>query len=320
MAGGNLRGAALGLLAFALFSTQDVIVKILGASYSPVQILFFAGLLGFPLTTLILLRDASGETLIPRHPWWMALRTAAVMATGLSAFYAFSVLPLAQVYAVVFATPLLITLLSIPVLGERVRLRRWLAVLVGLAGVIVVLRPGQTTPGLGHLAALTAATGGALAAVIVRRIGAEERSIVMLLYPMMGNFVVLGLALGLVYRPMPALDFGALGAIAVLALMATAAIIAAYKTGEAVIVAPMQYSQILWATLYGALIFGERPDAATFAGAAIIIASGLYILLRESRVGVSVNRPVSATRSRPETGVSPRVSLVLRRMARRGAP
>ena len=320
MTGGNLKGAALGLLAFALFSSQDVLVKLLGASYSPVQILFFAGLLGFPLTTLILLRDASGGTLIPRHPWWMALRTAAVMVTGLSAFYAFSVLPLAQVYAIVFATPLLITVLAIPVLGERVRLRRWLAVLVGLIGVIVVVQPGRTDLGLGHLAALMAATGGATAAVIVRRIGAGERSIVLLLYPMMGNFVVLGLALGLVYRPMPALDFGAMAAIAVLALMATAAIIAAYKTGEAGIVAPMQYSQILWATLYGAVIFGERPDGATYLGATLIIASGLYILLREGRSGVSANRPVSATRSRPETGVSPRVSLVLRRIGKHESP
>lgn len=317
MPGGNLRGAGLALLAFALFSTQDVIVKTLGAGYSPVQILFFSGLLGFPLTTVILLRDASGGTLIPRHPWWTGLRSAAVMATGLSAFYAFSVLPLAQVYAVVFATPVLITVMAIPVLGERVRLRRWLAVLAGLIGVVIVLRPGQTAPGAGHLAALTAAMGGALAAVIVRRIGEEERSIVLLLYPMVGNFVVLGLGLFVVYRPMPPADFAAMAAIAVLALSATGAIIAAYKAGEAAVVAPMQYSQIIWATIYGAIFFGERPDGATLTGAAIIIASGLYILVREGRAGVSRNRPVSATRSRPETGVVPRVSVLLRWMSRK---
>ena len=153
----NARGALLALLAFGIFATHDVFIKVLGSSYSPVQIVFFSVLLSFPLTTMMLMRDAQPGTLLPRHPGWMALRTAASVLTAISAFYAFSVLPLAQVYAIIFASPLLITVLAIPVLGEVVRLRRWLAVLVGLAGVIVVLRPGSTELGLGHLAALAAA-------------------------------------------------------------------------------------------------------------------------------------------------------------------
>jgi len=90
--------------------------------------------------------------LIPRHPWWLALRTAAAVATGISAFYAFSVLPLAQVYAIIFASPLMITILA--------------AVLVGLAGVMVVLQPGTTELTLGHAAALTVAVSGAIAAIV----------------------------------------------------------------------------------------------------------------------------------------------------------
>ncbi|MFT4743065.1 MAG: drug/metabolite transporter (DMT)-like permease, partial [Yoonia sp.] len=136
----NARGALIALLAFAIFSTHDVAIKVLGANYSPIQIVFFSVVLSFPLATIMLMRDSTQGTLIPRHPWWVALRTLAAVVTGFTVFYAFSNLPLAEVYAILFAAPLLITVLAIPVLGETVRLRRWIAVIVGLIGVIVVLR------------------------------------------------------------------------------------------------------------------------------------------------------------------------------------
>ncbi len=179
----NAKGALLALLAFGIFATHDVFVKTLGAIYSPIQIVFFSVLFSFPLATVMLMRDAKPSTLLPRHPWWMALRTIASVAIAVSAFYAFTVLPLAQTYAILFASPLLITILAIPVLGETVRLRRWLAVIVGLTGVMVVLQPGAAELTLGHAAALTAAVGGSIASIIVRRIGADERPVVMLLYP-----------------------------------------------------------------------------------------------------------------------------------------
>lgn len=309
----NVKAALISLASFAAFSTHDVIIKALGGTYSPIQIVFFSVLLGFPLTTLMLIGDASGEGLWPRRPVWSGLRTFAVVVTGFSAFYAFSVLPLAQTYAILFATPLLITILSVPILGETVRLRRWIAVIAGLIGVLIVLRPGHTALSLGHLAALTAAFGAATAAIIVRKIGGQERSMVLLLYPMLANVIVMGALLGFVYEPMPALHLGGLALIAGLGLLATLGQIIAYKTGEAVIVAPMQYSQMLWAILYGYLLFQERVDAMTLLGAAVIIASGLYILLREGRAAVSENRPVLRSRSRPETGTAPRVSTLLHR-------
>lgn len=308
----NTKGALLALLAFAIFSTHDVIVKSLGADYSPVQIVFFSVLLGFPWVTLMLIRDASTGNLRPVHPWWTALRTIATTVTGISAFYAFSTLPLAQVYAILFAAPLIITLLSIPILGERVRLRRWVAVLVGLSGVLVVLRPGSEALTLGHLAALMAAIGGALASIIVRKIGKDERNVVLLIFPMMTNFVVMGAALPFVYQPMPIEHFGGLAIMSILALLASALVIQAYKAGEAVIVAPMQYSQIIWATVFGLMLFDEALDLPTIIGASIIIASGLYIVLREGRSSASENTPVLRTRSRVETGTSMRISPLLR--------
>lgn len=308
----NVKGALFALLAFGVFSTHDVIVKVLGGIYSPFQIVFFSVLLSFPLATVMMMRDAKPGTLVPVHPWWLALRTGAAVVTGVSAFYAFSVLPLAQVYAILFAAPLLITVLAIPVLGEKVRLRRWLAVLVGLIGVLVVLRPGQTDLTLGHLAALAAAVGGSLASIVVRKIGNEERPVVMLLYPMVVNFVLMACALPFVYIPMPIEHLGMLAVIATFAWIASRLVIAAYQNGEAAIIAPMQYSQIIWATIFGLLFFDETIDQATGIGAGIIIASGLYIVLRESRSGNSENTPVLRTRSRSETGTTPRVSLFMR--------
>ena len=310
--GQNARGALLALLAFAIFATHDVIVKTLGASYSPVQIVFFSVLFGFPLFTLMLIRDAKPGTLRPVHPWWTLTRTIAAVITGVTAFYAFSTLPLAQTYAILFAAPLLITVLSIPILGERVRLRRWAAVIVGLCGVIVVLRPGVTELTLGHAAALVAAVCSSLASIIVRKIGPDERSVVLLLYPMLANFVLMGAALPLVYVPMPITHVAGLALMSAMAFVASALMIAAYKAGEAVIVAPMQYSQILWATAFGALLFNETPDIYTGIGATIIILSGLYIVLREGTQRASENRPVLRNRSRFETGTWLRVGLFLK--------
>lgn len=313
----NVKGAISALLSFAIFATHDVVVKFLGEHYSAVQIIFFSVLLSFPLVTVMLMRDRTDGHLRPNHPWWTALRTLSTVITGVSAFYAFSVLPLAQTYAILFAAPLLITLLAIPILGEKVGIRRGLAILVGLIGVMIVLRPGGSTLGLGHAAALAAAVFSSLASVIVRKIGKDERSVVLLLYPMMANFVVLGAALPFVYRPMPVQHFGMLGIIALFGFVATLLIIHAYRNAEAVIVAPMQYSQMVWAVIFGAAIFSETVDIYTIVGASVIIASGLYIVAREGNSTASKNRPVLESRSRPETGTMPRISLMLLRRERR---
>ena len=294
----SVRGSLLAILAFGIFATHDVLVKYLGGSYAPFQIVFFSVLFGFPFVTLLLLRDATQANLIPKHPWWTAFRTLASVITGFCAFYAFSVLPLAQTYAILFAAPLLITLLAIPMLGETVGWRRAVAVFVGLGGVLVVLQPGQTELSLGHGAALLAAFSGAFASLIVRKIGREERSVVLILYPMMANFILMGAAMPYVYQPMPGLDLGALAVIAALALLATYCLIRAYRIASAVMVAPMQYSQILWASLFGALLFDESLEMATMLGSAIIIASGIYIVLREGKGGGSSTTPVLRTRTR----------------------
>ncbi len=313
----NLSGPLFALLAFGIFATHDVVVKYLGGVYSPFQIIFFTTLFSFPLVTFMLMRDATEGHLIPKFPGWMALRTLSAVMAAAAAFYAFSTLPLAQVYTIIFASPLLITLLAIPVLGEKVGLHRMFAVIVGLAGVVVVLRPGSSVLELGHLAALGTAVFGALASVIVRRIGRDERTVVLMLYPMAANFVVMGALLAFVYKPMPVEHLGATAVISLLGFAGGLLLIAAYRNGDAAIVAPMQYSQILWATGYGFLLFDETVDRETLIGAGIIIASGIYIVAREARLGAKSQTPVLRTRSRGPTAASFRISPLLRRMRQR---
>ncbi|WP_417272844.1 DMT family transporter [Celeribacter halophilus] len=309
----NITGAFYALAAFAVFSTHDVVIKFLGGTYAPFQIIFFSTLFSFPLVMFMLIRDRSEGHLRPVHPWWTLFRTLAAMCNTLAAFYAFSVLPLAQVYALIFATPLVITILSIPVLGERVGFHRWAAVVMGLVGVMVVLRPGTTEITPGHLAALSCAGFGAFASVVVRKVGREERTAVLMLYPLIANFLVMGLAMTFFYKPLPLLDLGGIGMVSILGFSGGVILIFAYRASEAAIVAPMQYSQIIWATIFGYFIFGEKVDLPTVVGASIIILSGLYIVFRESRGGHSDNTPVLRTRSRASSAASFRISPFVRR-------
>jgi S-adenosylmethionine uptake transporter len=304
----NLFGALLSLAAFAIYASNDVIVKFLGASYSPFQTIFFSVLFSFPLVLLILITDRNDGNLLPRHPVPTIIRSALTVAGALCGFYAFSVLPLAQAYPIVFAMPILITLFAIPLLGEKVGLHRGIAVAVGLIGVIIVVRPGSASLGLGHLAAISAATLGAANSVLVRKYGNAERTVVLMLYPMMANLIVAGMALPFVYIPMPVTHLGLLAAMAVLGLVAGMLAIAAYRRAPAIIVAPMQYSQIVWATIFGSLIFNESHDRVTVIGTSIVILSGIYIVLREGTPSVSKNRPVLETRSRYDLGLMPRLS------------
>lgn len=308
----GFRGPGFALLAFFLFSTHDVVIKSLGETYSPIQIVFFSTILGFPLATFLLMRDATKGNLIPKYPGWIAARTILAVIGAASVFYAFTALPLSQVYAIIFASPLVITVLAIPILGEKVGIHRWLAVIVGLVGVLIVVQPGTAKIELGHIAAMIAAVSSAAASVIIRRVGREERSVVIMLYPMMANVLVMGALLPLVYKPVSIEHLGGLTTIAVLGFIGGLCLISAYRNAEAAIIAPNQYSQIVWSVIFGALFFNEWPDANTAIGATVIILSGLYILLRETRSQSSQNTPVLRTRTRFETSTTPRLSPIIR--------
>lgn len=307
------QGAALGLLGFALYSTHDVIIKYLGGFYTPFQIIFFAVLFSFPLVTLYMLRSPKTGSLWPHHPVKMLIRVCSTTIVGFGAFYAFSVLPLAQVYALLFLTPIVVTILSVPILGERVGLHRIAAIIVGFIGVIIVLQPSVDALSWGHLTGLIAVLGGATNTLITRQIGQREKMSVMLLYPMLGNFLIMGLILPFVYVPMPLAHLQAIGLISILGFLAMMCLISAFQRSDAAIISPMQYSQIIWAGLFGVLVFDEAVTTSLLIGSTLIIASAVYIIQRERVKAQSLKPVLTDITSRPETGLRPRYSLLGRK-------
>ena len=305
----NLQGIFLSLAGFAIYSTHDVFIKYLGAFYSPFQILFFSVLFSFPLANLFMVGSARTGSLWPHHPVQMSLRVLATSVSGFCAFYAFSVLPLPQTYALLFLTPIFITLLSIPVLGERVGRHRGGSVLVGFIGVLIVLQPATSTLTLGHLSGVMAAIGAAMNSLITRKIGQKEKTAVMLLYPLFGNFILMGLFLPFIYVPMPATHIGVIALVSLLGFLAMFCIIGAYKASNASVIAPMQYSQILWAGFYGVLLFNDMITLSFIIGASLIIASGLYIVKREWQQTKSLQPVLGNGNFRPDVGLRPRFAL-----------
>ncbi|MEM5584609.1 DMT family transporter [Roseibium sp. AS2] len=301
------KGLIAALVAFAIFSSHDALIKTLGGSYPAFQIIFFSILFAFVPMSMLMLADKAVDNFRPRHPWLVLLRSCLTIISMSCGFYAFTALPLAEVYALLFAMPLLITAFSVPLLGETVRAQRWAAVVVGLIGVLIVLRPGLTAMSLGHLAALTAACANSLATILVRKLGGQERSVVLILYPMLLSMFAMSLTLPVVYVPVKLVDLGLMASIGFLSVIAQTFLISAYRAAPAAVVAPIQYSQIIWATLFGVLFFAETPDIYVAVGSTIIIASGIFVVWRESRENVSLQTPVLKTANpRFDTGPQPK--------------
>ncbi len=292
--GSMFKGVGYALAAFATFSTHDALIKSV-QGYSVFQVAFFVVLFSFVPFTFFLAVDQQKKSLRPALPGLVALRCLFTLGSLLCAFYAFSVLPMTEVYPLIFAAPVLITILAIPVLGEKVRLIRWVAIAAGLAGVLIVLRPGQSNFSLGHLAGLGAAASVALTAIVTRKIGAREHSGTLILYPMLVNFTVTGVFVIFHYQPMDGTTVLTLAAIGLLSVIAQTLLITAYRVSEAQFVAPMQYSQMIWAIIFGMLLFGDSPDRYVLIGSVVIILSGLLFVWRE--VVASVTQPILRTRN-----------------------
>jgi drug/metabolite transporter (DMT)-like permease len=303
----SLKGLVTALIAFGFFSTHDAIIKALGSSYPVFQIIFFSMLFAFVPISIIVLADKAVDNFRPHHPWLVLLRSLLAIVAMSCGFYAFTTLPLAEVYALLFAMPLLVTIFSVPLLGETVRMQRWAAVIAGLIGVLIVLRPGVTELTPGHFAALTAACASAMSSIVVRKIGGEERSAVLILYPMLVSLLAMSMTLPVVYVPIELGDLGLMAMIGFLSVAAQLFTIFAYRAAPAAFVAPIQYSQILWATLYGAVFFAETPDIYVAVGSSVIILSGIFVVWRESQENVSKRTPVlKAANPRFDAGPQPR--------------
>jgi S-adenosylmethionine uptake transporter len=281
-----VKGILLGLASYAAFSCGDAAVKGVGPRIPIFEIGFFAAL--FALFAMPFVRG-SGERwrdMFRLHrPGLVAVRAASGTLAGIFSVFAFTTLPLAEVYALIFVSPLFVTLLSIPFLGERIGWRRLLAVVVGFLGVLLVVRPGFRELMPGHLAAAAAALCGAITTVTLRALGPTERRITLMGTAMLASLAVNGVLMTFDYvRPHP-LDIGWLAFIGLCAATGHILVMAALRAAPANRVAPGQYSQIVWAIILGAIFFGEFPDPVAIAGIGLVTLSGLFTFMREEAKG-----------------------------------
>ena len=151
--------------------------------------------------------------------------------------------------------------------------------------------------------------GAATNSLITRRIGQREKMSVMLIYPMLGNFLIMGLIMPFVYEPMPLLHLGSIVVLAILGFLAMFFIVSAFKNANAAIIAPMQYSQILWAGFFGLILFGDQVTGSLVIGSILIIGSGLYIVKRELSQKKSLQPVLSDATFRPDSGLRPRFAI-----------
>ncbi|GAB4530241.1 MAG: DMT family transporter [Roseibium sp.] len=267
----------------ACLCVNDAIAKALTAGYSPLQILFLRNVIALPIAAVVALRMGGPEALRSHRPAAHLLRgTLWLLAAGMF-FTSFIYLGLAEATTLIFVMPVFVTAISAVVLREPVGWRRWSAVLVGFLGVLVVVRPGLGSFQAVSLLPVATALVYALLMLSARWVDPRESVWTMMLYLVGAGALLSSLVMPLVWVPVRTGDLWLFAGIAVFGTVGITLMTQAFRLAPAAVVAPFDYTALLWATLLGWLLWDEFPDGATFVGAAVIIASGIYIVWRERR-------------------------------------
>jgi drug/metabolite transporter (DMT)-like permease len=271
------------------FVTLDSTAKYLIQTYPVVQVIwarFF-----FHLLFVVLLMGPQLSTRIKsQNLLHQCLRSLFMFSTTVLFFVGISFLPLATASTIMFMSPVIVTLLSIPLLGEKVGPRRWVGIAIGFVGALVVMRPGTDSLQLSILVVLAAAFTNALYQVFTRKLGTRDSPMTSLFYTGVIGALVTTVVAPFYWQPVAAFDWllfvfaGIAGGIGHLCL------IRAFRYAPASVVAPFSYSSLLWATTFGFVLFGDLPGAWTLSGAALIIGSGLYIFHREQALKRSTSK------------------------------
>lgn len=279
----NGRGLLMMALGMFLFSAVDTMAKFLTDSLHPFQIVWTRQL-GLAAGALILIVWSAGRVIRTTHPRLQILRgTVAALSASLFIFGVAKV-PLADAVAVSFVAPFMVTVLGALILREAVGIRRWTAVTLGFIGALIVIRPGL---GVVHPAAgfvVLAAFFFAIRQIVSRALSDSDRTATTIVYTALVSVALLTVPVAFVWVTPEAGHIPILIAMALLAAAAEICVIKALELAMAVVVAPVQYTLILWGTFYGWMVFDQLPDGWTWAGTAIIVATGLYTLRREYMV------------------------------------
>lgn len=278
----RLRAIGLALAGIALFGLLDMQAKLLGGYY-PVLEVVWARYAGHCLLMLVILGPKHGMGLVRTRRLGMQLIRGVLLLLSTGFFFAaLSYLPLAEAAAIGFVAPLLVALLSIPILGEQVGWRRLTAIAVGFGGVILILRPGGSLFTPAALLPLGTAVTYGLYQIFTRQIGASENPVASLFYTSLVGAVATTLVVPFVWetpdwRHAPFfLSLGICGGVGHFLM------IRALQLAPVSLIAPFSYSAIVWSLTFGWLVFGQFPDQISLIGIAIVIGSGLYVAYRES--------------------------------------
>ncbi len=278
----SVQGILYMVAAVAVLAVMDAVMKVLSSRYSAFQVACLRGLMSIPFVLLwVYARDRSLTTLI-RVRWRFHLLRGVLAILMLSCFvFGLKTLPLSEAYALFFVAPLLVTALSALLLREAVDWRRWTAVSAGFLGVLIVLRPGVVELNWGAVAVLVGAVCYALNAITVRVLGRTDSSAGMTFW----FTSLLGLGAGVLafpgWTPLGGDDAGWLLALGLTGAVGQYLLTEAFRRAEVSVVAPFEYSALVWAVVLDLILFGVLPGTLVWVGAAVIIASGLYLAGRE---------------------------------------
>jgi drug/metabolite transporter (DMT)-like permease len=276
-------GIGIAFVSFLVLSMGDALTKLLSTRYSVFELAVIDAVFALLVVLPVLIRQEGAKALMPRRPSIVILRCALGAGSLMLCFLAFAAIPLAQGYSIAFLTPLAVTALSAPVLGEHVSWRQWLAVVIGFAAVIVILRPDFHGIGIGQVYMLGSAALFALSMLVLRRIAkSESNATLLLIYFVMLFLIGLPVAIGQWKTP-DAADLGLMALLGAFSGLGNLLLIAAFRYAPAAIVSSFMYCQLIWGTVFGAFLFGDLPDIITIGGAGVIMLCGIYTLTHASR-------------------------------------
>lgn len=307
----NIQGAAALSLAMLIFSLQDIAVKWIGGDYPVLEIVLFRSLVALPCTFLFLRYEGKRGLPTTQQPRLEYIRGFFLFLSFTTYMMGLVALPLADAAAIRNSAPLMITFLSVVWLGEKVGLRRWLALLVGFIGVLLIVRPGSATFNLGSIFVLIATLFYALSMIITRKLQTTDSSATMAYYSslvyLVFAFILAPLAsvvgeipdahpgIAFVFRTWitpTLLDWVIMSGLGLVWAGGMYFVARAYSVAPASIVAPFEYTPLLFNMMWGLLIWREVPTLTTLVGALLTLLSGLYILYREQKERPRLSRPV----------------------------
>jgi drug/metabolite transporter (DMT)-like permease len=290
---GHLRGIVTMLTAVGVFAVMDALLKVLAPHYPAMQVGALRGAASLPFMLVALLAMGRLRELKPVR-WGLHLARGALVLVVMGGFvYAVRVLSLADAYAIFLAAPLIVTALSVPLLREHVGWRRWLAIGVGLSGVILMLRPQtESMLTLGALAALASATAYAASAITVRVLTRTDSTASIVFWVVVQLTVFAGLIAAPVWQPLRPQDWWPLAGIGLSGAIAQHLLTEAFRLAPASVIAPFEYTALLWGIAIDYVFWDTLPGSRVYLGGGIVIASGLYLIWRERWLAVT-QRPWS---------------------------